>query len=122
MCRTNFIWRAGQAERLTRLLRAVIYISELLFWMPPVRAEKAAAAAQPRVSNDAGPTPEEFLLVSMLSLLALGMLAQTMQSWGCRRAAPIVTLSILFVICIGGMVMLSRLLENTPDWQVATHP
>ena len=90
--------------------------------MPPLRAETAVAAVQSRVSHDAGPTPEQFLLVSMLSLLALGMLAQAMQNWGCRRAAPIVTLSILFVICVGGMVMLSRLLESTPDWQVAARP
>ena len=48
-----------------------------------------------------------------------GMAAQAMQSFGCKRTAPIVTLLLLLVISVGGMLSLSQLLEATPDWQSA---
>ena len=56
----------------------------------------------------------------MLSLLGLGMAAQLMQQCGCKRLAPVLTLTTLLVISVGSMISLTQLLEAEPDWQVAS--
>ena len=64
-------------------------------------------------------TPERVLAISMFSLLFLGMGAQAMQQCGCARYAPVVILSLLLIVSIGGMMALSGQLSASPDWHVA---
>ena len=64
-------------------------------------------------------TPERVLAVSMGSMLLLGMGAQAMQQCGCARYAPVVILSLLLLVSVGGMIALSGQLSASPDWRVA---
>ena len=61
--------------------------------------------------------PEHVLAVSMFSLLALGGLAQYMQSRGgaVARYAPVVVLAFLLLISIGGMWALTGSLYDLRD-------
>jgi hypothetical protein len=58
--------------------------------------------------------PEHVLAISMLSLLALGALAQFMQTRGgsVARAAPVVILSLLLMVSAGGMLAIGGTLSD----------
>ena len=57
--------------------------------------------------------PEHVLAVSMFALLALGGLAQFLQTRGGRaaRAAPVVVLALLLIVSVAGMVALGGALS-----------
>ena len=65
--------------------------------------------------------PEHILAASMLSLLAIGLCAQGMQSMGGRvaRAAPVVILGLLLVVTMVMMASLQgQLSPGTAGWRV----
>ena len=65
--------------------------------------------------------PAQFIGVIMFSFLALGGLAQFMQSQGGRiaRATPVIVLGLLMLMSLAGMVVLSSSLSSEPNWRPA---
>ena len=61
--------------------------------------------------------PSTILAISMFSLLALGLLAQFLQSRGGKvaRYAPVIVLGLLLIISVLGMLTLSSMLDAT-EW------